>query len=255
MNAAQPQRYFLKLAYNGSAYHGWQMQQNAHTVQACLDKAISTILREDIESVGQGRTDTGVHAICSYAHFETATPLPNRFLYQLNAILPSDIAVNDCFKVNSDAHARFTAIYRRYRYLIHFNKDPFNIQRSARFHPKPDIEAMNQACADLLGTHDFSCFSKSNTQVKTNICTIHYARWHESADKQSAYFEIQADRFLRNMVRAIVGTLLEIGWNHLPKHGVQLVMDSKNRSAAGQSVPACGLYLIDVGYPDTIFVA
>ncbi|QKJ31122.1 tRNA pseudouridine(38-40) synthase TruA [Mucilaginibacter mali] len=243
------QRYFIELAYNGTAYHGWQIQPNAVTVQELLNKALSTILRQPIETTGCGRTDTGVHATEFYAHFDLSMDdgpwtMDTR---GLNALLPYDIAVKRIIPVNVDAHARFDATQRSYQYHIHFGKDPFKHGFSWLQRDKPDVDLMNRAAAMIMEYTDFSCFSKSNTQVFTNNCKISRAEWVDNGE--GIVFHISADRFLRNMVRAIVGTLMMVGRKEIEPAAVRDIIESKNRSNAGTSVPACGLYLTEVKYP------
>lgn len=245
-------RYFIELAFDGGAYHGWQIQSNAITVQALLDKALTTLLRQPTATVGCGRTDTGVHAMQLFAQFDyMATDFPlaeNDFLHRLNALLPHDIAAKRLIAVAPDAHARFDATKRSYEYHAHFRKDPFLHGRSWLLRDVPNVPAMNEAAAVLYQYEDFSCFSKSNTQVFTNNCHVMRAEW-QRMDNDRLVFHISANRFLRNMVRAIVGTLMEIGrGEHAPEH-MHTVIQSKNRSVAGTSVPACGLYLTRVEYP------
>jgi tRNA pseudouridine38-40 synthase len=247
-------RYFIELAYNGTAYHGWQLQPNAITVQECLDKALSIYFRQPINTLGCGRTDTGVHARQFYAHFDLTSPgaLPDNLEMSIkvsgvNSLLPYDISIRRIFLVNDDAHARFDATERSYKYCIHFHKDPFKIDRSWLLKGHLDITLMNTAAALLLNYTDFSCFSKSHTQTFTNNCKITKAHFESTDD--SLEFTISADRFLRNMVRAIVGTLIRIGKNEISLTELQEIIESKNRSKAGQSVPACGLYLVGVRYP------
>lgn len=245
-------RYFIEIAYDGGAYHGWQIQQNAVTVQELLERALSTLLRQHIDTVGCGRTDTGVHARQLFAHFDwngadliiESTDL----VYKLNALLPHDIAVKRLFAVEPAAHARFDAVSRSYEYLTHMEKNPFLYGRSWLLRDRPDVAAMNEAAAILLQYEDFSCFSKSNTQVYTNICHITRATWEWTTDTQ-LIFRISANRFLRNMVRAIVGTLIEIGKGEHDPEYMHTVIRSKDRAVAGVSVPACGLYLTKVEYP------
>ncbi len=244
------QRYFIEISYNGTAYHGWQIQENAVSVQEKLNEALAILLRQPIETIGAGRTDTGVHAKQLFVHFDSDAETlqkPERFVHSLNALLPFDIAVKRLIAVNSDAHVRFDATERSYEYHIHFSKDPFRHQFSWALRDQPDVEKMNLAAEDLLGKQDFSCFSKSNTQVFTNNCDIKEAVWVWEGDH--LVFHITADRFLRNMVRAIVGTLMEIGLGKKPVSYVKEVIASKDRSKAGTSVPACGLYLTKVLYP------
>lgn len=246
---ANQQRYFIELAYNGTHYHGWQAQPNAVTVQELLDKALSTILRQPVETVGCGRTDTGVHAREFYAHADrTMDHGPWSIdLRSLNALLPHDIAIKNVFPVSAGAHARFDATLRSYEYHIHFRKDPFKHGFSWWLRDRPDVDLMNKAAGIIMTYTDFSCFSKSNTQVKTNNCKISRADWVES--EGSLVFHISADRFLRNMVRAIVGTLLMIGRGEIAPEQVHDIIKSKDRSNAGTSVPACGLYLTEIKYP------
>jgi tRNA pseudouridine38-40 synthase len=250
------QRYFIELAYNGTNYHGWQIQPNAVTVQELLNKALSTILRQPIETTGCGRTDTGVHATQFYAHVtpqppeggaNILTPPIGGWGAKLNAILPHDIAIKRIIPVHDEAHARFDATLRSYEYHLHFQKDPFKHGFSWLQRDVPDVALMNQAAAILMEYTDFSCFSKSNTQVFTNNCKISRAEWVKQGD--GMVFHISADRFLRNMVRAIVGTLLMVGRKEIEPEAVRAIIESKNRSNAGTSVPACGLYLTEVKYP------
>ncbi|WP_316816199.1 tRNA pseudouridine(38-40) synthase TruA [Pedobacter nyackensis] len=254
------QRYFIELSYDGTTYHGWQIQPNAFTVQECLDKALSVYFRQSVVTLGCGRTDSGVHATQFYAHFdlqaEIATtegepvvkvPDPLRSVTGINSLLPYQIAVKRVFEVDDDAHARFGATERAYHYHIHFHKNPFKLNRSWLYKGELDMELMNEAAKLLLTYTDFSCFSKSNTQTFTNNCKVTEA-FFERKDG-SLQFTIRADRFLRNMVRAIVGTLIRVGKKELSLAQFKEIIESKNRSNAGQSVPACGLYLVNVIYP------
>lgn len=243
------QRYFIELAYNGTAYHGWQVQPNAVTVQELLNKALSTILRQPIETTGCGRTDTGVHATQFFLHFDLSMdygPL-TMDTRGLNSLLPYDIAVKRIIPVDADVHARFDATLRSYQYHVHFGKDPFKYGFSWLLRDRPEVELMNRAAAIMMEYTDFSCFSKSNTQVFTNNCKISRAEWVDNGD--SMVFHISADRFLRNMVRAIVGTLMMVGRKEIEPEAVRNIIESKNRGNAGTSVPACGLYLTEVKYP------
>lgn len=244
------QRYFIELAYNGTAYHGWQIQNNAVSVQELINKALSTLCRTEIETTGCGRTDTGVHAKQLFAHFDVSTDidvLSSKFLHSTNAMLPYDIVVKRFIKVKNDAHARFDATLRSYEYHIHFLKDPFLHNRSWLLRDEPDIDLMNKAAQILMEYRDFSCFSKSNTQTFTNNCVVNRAEWLKT--ENGIVFHISADRFLRNMVRAIVGTLIRVGKNEISAEEIRNVIASKDRSNAGESVPACGLYLTEVKYP------
>ena len=245
-------RYFVAFSYNGTAYHGWQNQPNAITVQEVLEKALSTLLREQIHVVGAGRTDAGVHAKQMYAHFDSDQRLDfGNLVFRMNSFLPDDIAIQGFKTAKPDAHARFDALERTYEYWIVQHKNPF-YSTSAHCIVKPlEIDAMNEATSILKGYRDFECFSKSNTDVKTFICDIKSAFWTEGPEK--LVFTITADRFLRNMVRAIVGTVLEVGLERIKPSAIKTILESKDRSKAGVSVPAKGLYLTRVIYPETIF--
>lgn len=243
-------RYFIQIAYDGSLYHGWQIQPNAVTVQELLDKSMSTFFRQQIETLGCGRTDSGVHATDFYAHFDVENISKEKVLAAvggINAMLPYQIAAKRIIPVADEAHARFDATARAYKYYIHFEKDPFKLNRSWLVKDKLDLNLMNEGANELLNYTDFSCFSKSNTQTFTNNCKIVKAHFEE--ENGSLVFTIEADRFLRNMVRAIVGTLVRIGKKEINLKDFKDIIDSKNRSNAGQSVPACGLYLVKVEYP------
>lgn len=241
-------RYFIELSFKGTAYHGWQIQKNAVSVQGLLNTALSTILREPVETVGCGRTDAGVHARQLYAHFDTSVVVDSGLaIIALNGMLPADIAIFGIYLVHDTAHARYDAISRSYDYHICFRKDPFHKGFAWRIFHIPDVERMNAACTILMAHSDFSCFSKSHTQVKTNLCKITRAVWYLSG--RELIFEITADRFLRNMVRAIVGTMIQVGRGQLSLDEFVQVLESKDRSEAGMSVPADGLYLCKIGYP------
>ena len=243
-------RYFLKLAYDGTKYHGWQVQENAHTVQAELEEKLSVMLGGIVQVTGCGRTDTGVHAREFYAHFETSRlPFkPVDFVFKLNRFLPADIAVFDLFEVRADDHARFSAVSRTYKYYINRVKNPFVLNYSYYMNHKLDVDAMNMAAGYLKSYTDFTSFSKLHTQTATNICKISEAFWVEDENK-NLVFTIAADRFLRNMVRAIVGTLLEVGRGKILPEDVKAIIEAKNRSKAGFSVPAKGLFLEKIDYP------
>ncbi len=246
------QRYFIQLSYKGTAYHGWQVQENTpNTVQQVLNKAISKILNEPITVTGCGRTDTGVHAKDFYAHFDSSkenlTDNAEKIIHQFNSVLPHDVVAHKIVAVKPEANSRFDAVSRTYQYIITKKKDPFLIDAAYHCHAGLNTEAMNKAAVVLLEYTDFSSFSKSNTQTFTNNCKITEAFWKEQGDL--LIFTISADRFLRNMVRAIVGTLLEVGENKLTIEALKKVIESKNRSNAGFSVPAGGLYLTEVRYP------
>jgi tRNA pseudouridine38-40 synthase len=249
----EKKRFFIALSYQGTDFHGWQIQPNACSVQEKIEFALSTYFRQKISVIGCGRTDTGVHASQYFAHFDlefseniTKQTAPNS-IHHINALLPYTIAIKQIFEVPIDAHARFDAESRTYHYYLHFEKDPFLHQRSWLYKGKLDVEKMNKAAAILLEYTDFSCFSKSNTQTFTNDCLISEAFFEYR--QQQLIFTITANRFLRNMVRAIVGTLVKIGEGTVAVEEMHQIIASKNRSNAGQSVPACGLYLHRITYP------
>ena len=242
-------RYFVQFSYFGQAYHGWQNQPNAITVQQVLEEAFSKLLRLPIALAGAGRTDTGVHAKQMFAHFNTDEIKDiNDLVYRLNALLPEAIAVQTIFEVSDEVHARFDAVERTYEYWIVQEKNPFYSDFAYYVKHPLNVEAMNQAAAILLQFEDFECFSKSNTNVKTHRCAIKEVIWEKKEDK--LVFTITANRFLRNMVRAIVGTLLEVGTGKLKTDDVKSIINSKDRGKAGPSVPAKGLYLTAVHYPE-----
>ncbi|MEE4176386.1 MAG: tRNA pseudouridine(38-40) synthase TruA [Bacteroides sp.] len=249
-------RYFAWLSYDGSVYSGWQIQPGSPTVQQTLNNALSILLREDVQTTGAGRTDAGVHATTFAAHFDTEKKpeelnLP-QLVYKLNRILPSDIAIHRVEAVFPDVHARFSALSRTYHYYICTRKDPFQGGRSWLFERKLKLEAMQQAADLLTAYEDFESFSKINTQVKTFLCKISKAQWEK--EDGMLRFEITADRFLRNMVRAIVGTLVEVGLGKITPNDFADIIESKDRSQAGYSAPACGLFLKEIRYPPDILL-
>ncbi len=249
-------RYFLKISYRGTRYHGWQIQSNAVSIQAILNKALSQVLREEISASGSGRTDTGVHAIQQYAHFDATQPLDiQHHLHKFNALLPHDIVINDIIPVKNHAHSRFDACLRRYEYHIHQHKDPFLHEFSYHFRPELDIDRMNAAALQLASgqERDYACFSKSRSSQNHFLCRIEHAVWQKPDDLRSVFY-ISANRFLRNMVRAIVGTMLDIGMHKISPDDFEGILQSKDRRHAGRSVPAEGLYLSQVDYPDEIFL-
>jgi tRNA pseudouridine38-40 synthase len=248
-----PFRYFIRLAFDGTQYHGWQLQDNAHTVQQEITEALSTILKTKTEITGCGRTDTGVHASEFFAHFDSEHELPDteKLTYQLNSLLPDDITVFFIKRVNDKLHARFSATKRTYKYFINKHRNPFNKSFEYVFHKDFDTEAMNSACKVLMKYSDFSCFSKSHTEVNNNICRIYEAYWVISGNQ--LIFTITANRFLRNMVRAIVGTMFEIGSEKIGLSEFRKILENGNRSDAGVSVPARGLFLHKVIYPEGSF--
>jgi tRNA pseudouridine38-40 synthase len=240
-------RYFIKFSYNGTHYHGWQQQPNAVSVQETLNKALSTILNATIDVMGAGRTDTGVHAREMFAHFdfESQIEVPN-LVHKLNSFLPKDIAIFDIIKVQDDAHARFDAKSRTYKYHINTQKNVFQDQLSCYFPQKLDLYKMNEASQLLLNYTDFQCFSKVHTEVNTFNCKIEEAHWQQNGNQ--IIFTIKADRFLRNMVRAIVGTMINIGIEKVSLSEFISIVESKDRKKAGFSVPAKGLFLTKIEY-------
>ena len=248
------QRYFLYLSYDGAAYHGWQVQPNGDSVQQRLMDALATLLRQPVEVTGAGRTDAGVHARLMVAHFDSPSPLDVALVAdKLNRLLPPDIAVHRLRAVRADAHARFDATSRTYQYYISTAKNPFNRAYAFRLFHAPDFRRMNEAAQVLMQYTDFTSFSKLHTDVKTNNCRITRAGWTQ-ADEDTWVFTIRADRFLRNMVRAIVGTLLEVGRGKLSVEGFCRVIEQKDRCRAGTSVPGNALFLVDVAYPEELFL-
>jgi len=247
-------RYFIYLAYDGTNYHGWQIQPNGVSVQETLMKALSTFLRRDIEIVGAGRTDAGVHARLMVAHFDFEDELDERMVVdKLNRLLPHDISVFEVRKVRPDAHARFDATYRTYKYYVTTRKNPFNRHYAWRLFNDLNFAKMNEAAKILFEYIDFTSFSKLHTDVKTNNCRIMQAEWTQ-VDEYEWVFTIQSDRFLRNMVRAVVGTLVEVGRGKMTLEGFRQVIEKKDRCSAGSSVPGHALFLVDVGYPEELFL-
>ena len=247
-------RYFLTLAYNGTAFHGWQRQPNAISVQQALEEALRTLLREPIAIVGAGRTDTGVHAKEMVAHFEAnlSVEILENLPYLLNRFLKEDIVIYRLEKVKTDAHARFDATMRTYEYHLGFRKNPFKQQLYYYFHPSVSLEKMDQAAQILLEYEDFEAFAKTHSDVKTFLCNITKAHWEST--KEGAIFTITANRFLRNMVRSIVGTLLAVGTGKIDVADMHKIIKSKNRGEAGFSVQASGLYLTEIKYPQNIYI-
>ncbi len=246
-------RYFIDLSYNGTHYHGWQIQPNATTVQAILNKALSTLLKSTVNCMGAGRTDTGVHAAQMLAHFDSEIIFDIvEISFKLNAFLPRDIAVNSIIKVNSGAHVRFDAINRTYVYKICSIKDVFEYDKSHYFTRPLNVNLMNEACQILMQYKDFECFSRAHSDVKTFICNISHAQWIQTAERIE--FKITADRFLRNMVRAVVGTMLDVGMQNTSLADFHQIIKSKNRANAGASAPAKGLYLTQIKYPNSVYL-
>ena len=241
-------RFFITLSFDGTNYHSWQIQPNSDSVQQRLQEALSTLLRQPVEVVGAGRTDTGVHARMMVAHFDWEELIDGKQLaYKLNKFLPQDIAVQEVRLVDEEKHARFSATSRTYHYFIHMRKDPFQQAYSWQVPFKLDFEKMNEAAKVLLEYKDFTSFSKVNTDTKTNLCDVKEAFWEEIAPDRWR-FTITANRFLRNMVRAIVGTLVEVGRGRLSPEDVRRIIEAKDRCSAGESVPAKGLFLVDIKY-------
>lgn len=245
-------RYFIKFAYDGTNYHGSQTQPNGNTVQEEMEKAFATILRTPVALTFAGRTDAGVHAQMMVAHFDYAKALPANLCGRLNNLLPASIAISDIQRVKDDAHARFDATERTYYYRITTRKDPFTYPYRTRIGGVLDLTAMNHVCKCLLGRQDFASFCRTHTDVKTTICDVREARW-VIENEAEAYFVITADRFLRNMVRAIVGTLFEVGKGKMTEEQFKNVIASHDRCKAGHSAPAEGLSLVNIQYPNTIY--
>jgi tRNA pseudouridine38-40 synthase len=244
-------RYFIELAYRGTHYHGWQIQANARSVQEVFNKALGTLLKEEVTTIGSGRTDTGVHALQQFVHFDTEKQLlPDPHIYQLNALLPSDIVVKELYQVSVHAHARFDAVARRYEYRISTRKNPFLPDMYYLFTRPLNIAQMNETASVLLQHTDFESFSLVKTDVHHFNCHIYQAWWEESGEL--LVFHIQANRFLRGMVRAIVGTLLEVGQGRLTAAGFENIIYSKDRRKAGRAMPPGGLFLTQVQYKDAI---
>jgi tRNA pseudouridine38-40 synthase len=248
-------RYFIRLSFHGANYHGWQIQPNAITVQQVLNQDLSLLLGEEIQVTGCGRTDTGVHARVFYAHMDCrqAQASDPAFLFRINNKLPEDIAIQEIIPVRPDAHARFDALSRTYLYQISRRKEVFNRDLSHYLYGELDFQAMQKASEMLKEYSDFTSFSKVDTDTRTNDCRIEMARW--AITEEAMVFTIQADRFLRNMVRAIVGTLLALGFGKISLDGFREILKSRDRSRAGTSAPARGLFLADVQYPPEIFIS
>ena len=249
-------RYFIKFSYLGTEFHGSQRQPNGITVQETVEQALKMIFREDVPLTFAGRTDAGVHAREMFAHFDLTDcqlPIANNLVFRLNGILPDSIAIYNIVPVTDEAHARFTAKSRTYEYHIVDHKNPFLHDLATRVRPGLNFEAMNEAAKYLIGKQDFASFCRSNTDVKTTICDLTYAHW-EVKENGHAVFTITADRFLRNMVRAVVGTLFEVGRGKMTIEQFAQVISQHTRTAAGDSAPAEGLYLTQIIYPEEIWV-
>ncbi len=246
-------RYFITFTYRGTDFHGSQTQPNGNTVQAEMEQAFATILRTPVALTFAGRTDAGVHADKMVAHFDVEKAVPANFAARLNNLLPDSIAIRDLQRVTDEAHARFDALERTYHYRITMRKDPFACQTRTRVKEGLDFEAMNEAAQLLLGKQDFASFCRVHTDVKTTICDVREARWVVE-NEYEAYFVITADRFLRNMVRAVVGTLFEIGRGKMTQAQLADIIAAKDRCKAGHSAPAEGLSLVEIKYPKNLFI-
>lgn len=250
-------RYFTEFEYNGSRYHGWQNQPNALSVQEVMERAFGMLLHQPIDLTAAGRTDTGVHARMMVAHFDTETAIeaPEQLCFKLNGLLPEDIAIHWIRPVREDAHARFDATSRTYEYWLMQRKSAFSDKLITRTYFQLDFERMNDACEVLLEEKDFASFCKAHTDVKTTLCDVRRAYWRPAEGQADTWvFTIEADRFLRNMVRATVGTLIEVGRGKLSKDDLRRILREKSRCAAGQSMPADGLYLTHISYPEELFL-
>ncbi len=242
-------RYFIHMAYDGTDYQGWQVQPNGKTVQQVMDHALTTLLKQDISLTGAGRTDTGVHASFFVAHFDTLTPINQKtdhLIFKLNRFLPPDIVVYRIVPVSDQMHARFSAIHRTYQYNISTIKPLFTRKYSHYIFGTFDLEEINHCCNIILETIDFTSFSKLHTDVRTNNCSVKQVEW--KVIKEGYLFEIKADRFLRNMVRSLVGTLIDVGQGKTDRTEFKAIIEAKDRGKAGQSAPARGLFLVDIGY-------
>lgn len=246
---ASAMRYFIWFSYDGTRYHGWQIQPNGITVQSELQRCLSLLLRHEVSVVGAGRTDTGVHARQMAAHFDIEE-LPFSvvdLVHKLNGLLPQDIGVSSVEAVDNDMHARFSAVARTYHYYVHTRKNPFLRQFSLELHYQLDYERMNEAARVLLEYEDFGAFCKAGSDVRTTLCRVIHAQWHQTSES-TWYFEITANRFLRNMVRAVVGTLIEVGRGRMSLDEFRQVIEGKKRTQAGESMPAKALFLEKVEY-------
>lgn len=252
------QRYFITLSYDGTAYHGWQVQPNGISVQEVLERSLSTLLRETVAVTGAGRTDAGVHGRMMIAHFDTEKPIDcGQLMYKVNRLLPRDVSVSKIEPVNMELHARFSATSRTYHYYVHTGKQPFARKYSCELRYYLDFDKMNEAAAYLIGEKDFKCFCKTGADVKTTICNLTEARWIPANEEFALTldgtvtnwcFVITANRFLRNMVRAVVGTLVDVGRGRLSLEDFKKIVDGGTRSDAGESMPGNALFLWEVKY-------
>ncbi|MDB4347641.1 tRNA pseudouridine(38-40) synthase TruA [Bacteroidia bacterium] len=244
--------YCVRIAYNGADYSGWQRQKNAVSLQQTIEEALTKLIQEPIQIIGCGRTDAGVHALSYYFNFKTAKDLPEHILFKLNAMCPHDIAFFDLWEVPREFHARFEAKERSYKYFLHTSKNPFQQGLSLLYSHKLDLDKMNEACKLIIGKHDFTSFAKTHTEVNNFYCTIEKAQWTLNGESQIV-FEVTANRFLRNMVRALVGTILEVGIGRKDVSFINEVLSAKDRSAAGQSMPGHALYLSQIKYDQNLW--
>jgi len=248
-------RYFIKLSYDGSNYHGWQRQPNAVTIQETLEKAITMMLRTPADLTGAGRTDAGVHAAVYYAHFDVDHHLSDdtlaKLVFKLNSYLPANISIDRIFPVHPNLHARFSALSRTYKYFISGVKTPFRAPYIYYLYGELDVKLMHMGAQLLLETEDFTSFSKVDSDTKTNLCKVTSAEWKEMGEE--LVFSITANRFLRNMVRALVGTTLDLGKHRITIDDMRRIIEKKSRNEAGDSVPAKGLHLVEIDYPPGAF--
>jgi len=244
-------RYFLEVSYKGTSYSGFQSQKNANTIQAEVEKAFKILLKEEIQLTGSSRTDTGVHALQNYFHFDTKSELSSQLLYNLNALLPGDIAVRNLYKVRDEAHCRFDAITREYKYYVYQKKNPF-LEGKAYYYPYTlDVELMQKAATIIKAYSDFTSFSKRNTQVKSFTCDIQESHW--IIEGECFIYQVKANRFLRGMVRALVATMLKVGRNKTNPDNFRTIIESKDCTLADFSAPPEGLFLVQVAFPNNYF--
>ncbi len=248
-------RYFIRIAYKGTNYAGFQVQENANTIQAEVEKALKIFFKQDFQLTCSSRTDAGVHALCNYFHFDSLNNFSSgkleRSIYNLNAILPPDIVIKAILPVNEDAHSRFDALHRVYEYYIYQSKNPFLSEKAFYFPYALDISKLNEAASIVTDYKDFTSFSKRHTQVKTFECNIIKSHWTTKND--CITYSVQGNRFLRGMVRGLVGTMLKIGTNRITMNDFKEIIESKDCTNADFSVPAHGLFLLNVSYPDELF--
>lgn len=245
-----PHRYFLEVGYKGTQYSGFQKQDNANSIQAEIEKAFAVFQREPVELTGSSRTDTGVHALQNYFHFDYSGSIHPQFVYKINALLPADIVVKNIFAVAPNAHCRFNAVSREYKYVVYRRKDPFLKDRAYYYPYTLDLEKLREAAALIAAYNDFTSFAKRNTQVKTFLCAIEKSEWAIEGD--CLVYHVKANRFLRGMVRGLTGTMLLAGRGKMTTKELRLVIEAKDNSKADFSVPGCGLFLVKVNYPEGV---